>query len=82
MRCVRSNCPARWRSTSSIKQRARGLSEAQYVESALLLHIAGGECYEDVAVLADDRCLERGLRYVPPRPDALRKFLEAFHDPE
>jgi hypothetical protein len=66
----------------SVKQRARGLSEAQYVESALLLHIAGGEGYADAAVLADDRCLERGLGYTPSRPDALRKFLEAFHDPE
>ena len=65
-----------------IKQRARGLSEAQYVESALLLHIAGGECYEDAAVLAEDRCPERGLGYTPSRPDALRKFLEAFHDPQ
>jgi len=66
----------------SVKQRARGLSEAQDVESAVLLHIAGGEGYDDAAVLADDRCLERGLGYTPTRPDALRKFLEAFHDPE
>ena len=64
-----------------VKQRQRGPDEAQYVESLVLLHAVGGDCYEDMAVWADDPCLERGLGYAPPQPDATRKFLDAFHDP-
>jgi hypothetical protein len=52
----------------SIKQRDSGLDEPQYVESILLS--------------ADDPALERGLGYVPALPDAARKFVEAFHDPD
>jgi hypothetical protein len=71
-RALRSlHLPGAVEANVSVKQRARGLSEAQYVESALLLHIAGGECDEDAAALAQDRCLERGLGYAPSRLDAL-----------
>ena len=65
----------------SIKQRARGLSEAQYGESILLSLAAGGEGYSDLAVFAADPLLEKGLGYAPAQPDAARKFIEAFHDP-
>jgi len=65
----------------SIKQRDRGLTEAQYSESILLSAVAGGEGYSDLAVLAADPVLEKGLGYAPAQPDAARKFIEAFHDP-
>jgi hypothetical protein len=65
----------------AIKQRDRGLSEAQYAESILLSAVAGGEGYSDLAVLAGDPLLAKGLGYAPAQPDAARKFIEAFHDP-
>lgn len=66
----------------AIKQRARGLAEAQSTESILLSLVAGGEGYSDRAVLAADPVLEKGLGYTPAQPDAARKFIEAFHDPD
>jgi len=66
----------------AIKHRDRGLDEAQYVESILLSAVAGGEGYSDLAVLAADPVLEKGLGYAPARPDAARQFVEAFHDPD
>jgi hypothetical protein len=69
-------------SNVSIKQRDRGLSDAQYTESILLSLVAGGEGYSDLAVLAADPVLEKGLSYQPAQPDAARKFIEAFHDPD
>ena len=65
----------------SLKQRDRGLSEAPYAVSILLSAVAGGEGYSDLAVLANDPLLEKGLGYAPAQPDAARKFVEAFHDP-
>jgi hypothetical protein len=38
----------------SIKQRQRGLDEAGYVESFIMLNAAGGECLEDFAHLRQD----------------------------
>jgi hypothetical protein len=60
--------------------RRRGFSEAQMIESAVVLQTIGGDCPEDVGLLAGDRCLERGLGYRPPKVTALREFLELFHD--
>lgn len=63
-----------------IKQRERGFSEGQFIESIVLLQTLGGDCPEDVKLLAGDQCLERGLGYVPPKVRAVRNFLESFHD--
>jgi DDE family transposase len=63
-----------------LRKRQRGFSEAQIIESLVLLQVAGGECPEDVGLLADDACLERGLGYAPPKATAVREFLEKFHD--
>jgi len=60
--------------------RRRGFSEAQMIESAVLLQTIGGDCPEDIGLLAGDRCLQRGLGYRPPKVTALREFLELFHD--
>lgn len=65
-----------------LRKRNRGHSEGQMIESALLLQILGGECPEDIKLLASDSCLERGLGYCPPKATALREFLELFHDKE
>ena len=63
-----------------LRKRQRGHPEGQMIESAVLLQAAGGECPEDMSLLAGDTCLERGLGYCPPRATAMREFLELFHD--
>jgi len=65
-----------------LRKRQRGFDEAQLIESICLLQAVGGECPEDVHLLAGDGCLERGLGYQPPKVTAVREFLERFHDKE
>lgn len=63
----------------SVKQRQRGLDEASYVESFVILKAAGGECLDDFARLRQDGV--RGLiGHELPSPEAARKFLYQFHD--
>ena len=66
----------------ALRQRQRGFDESQVIESITLLQTIGGDCPEDVRLLAQDACLERGLGYRPPKATALRGFLERFHDEE
>ena len=63
-----------------LKQRARGLSEAQLVEAFLLLLVAGGECVEDFKRMREEGPLEELVGYPTPSPDAALRFLYAFHD--
>ena len=63
-----------------LKKRQRGCSDAQYIESLVLLQTAGGDCPEDMSVLAGDDCLERGLGFNLPKTGAVRAFLNRFHD--
>jgi hypothetical protein len=63
-----------------LRQRQRGFGESQMIESVTLLQSIGGDCPEDMRLLAQDPCLERGLGYRPPRATAVRGFLERFHD--
>ena len=57
-----------------VKQRQRGLDEASYVESFVILNAAGGECLDDFARLRQDAV--RGLiGHELPSPEAARKFL-------
>jgi hypothetical protein len=65
-----------------LRQRQRGFDEPQMIETITLLQTIGGDCPEDVRLLAQDPCLERGLGYSPPKATALRNFLERFHDEE
>jgi hypothetical protein len=65
-----------------LRKRQRGFSEAQFIESLTLLQAVGGECPDDMGLLTKDDCLERGLGYPPPKPTAVREFLERFHDKE
>jgi hypothetical protein len=48
----------------------------------VLLQTAGGDCPEDMSLLAGDECLERGLGFALPKTGAVRAFLNRFHDPE
>lgn len=63
-----------------VKQRERGLDEASYVESFLVLNALGGECLEDFERLREDAGLSEMLGYAPPSAEAARKFLYQFHD--
>ena len=63
-----------------LRKRQRGFAEAQLIESISLLQTVGGECPEDMHLLAGDDCLARGLGYSPPKATAVREFLERFHD--
>jgi hypothetical protein len=63
-----------------LRKRDRGFSEAQLIESVCLLQAIGGECPEDMRLLKNDECLERGLGYEFPSVTAVREFLERFHD--
>src|SRR5882672_10088944 len=63
-----------------LRQRQRGFSEAQFIESLVLLQSLGGECPVELRLLNGDACLERGLGYAPPKATAVREFLERFHD--
>ena len=65
-----------------LKERQRGCSDAEYIETAILLQTAGGDCPEDIQLLVGDACLERGLGFQIPKVSALRGFLDRFHDPE
>ena len=66
----------------NLRKRQRGFPEAQLIESLCLLQAIGGECPEDIRLLAGDECLERGLGYPLPSPTAVREFMERFHDKE
>jgi hypothetical protein len=63
-----------------LRKRQRGFDESQMIESITLLQTIGGDCPEDIRLLVQDPCLERGLGYRPPKATALRGFLERFHD--
>ena len=63
-----------------LKKRDRGCSDGQYIESIILLQTVGGDCPEDMSLLAGDDCLERGLGYAFPKTGAVRAFLNRFHD--
>ena len=65
-----------------LRKRQRGYNEGQMTESLILLQTVGGDCPEDIRLLSNDPCLERGLGYSPPKVTAVREFLELFHDEE
>jgi Transposase DDE domain group 1 len=63
-----------------LRRRQRGFTEAQMVETVVLLQALGGDCPEDIRLLTPDPCLERGLGYGAPKATAVRGFLERFDD--
>ena len=64
-----------------LKQRQRGLDEAGYVESFVVLNAAGGQCLDDFQQLRQDGVSEL-IGHDLPSPEAARKFLYQFHDEE
>jgi Transposase DDE domain group 1 len=63
-----------------LRERRRGDDEFDKVHAVVLIQAAGGECGEDVRVLARDAGLVRLVDRPLPSPDALHDFLAAFHD--
>ena len=63
-----------------LRERTRGYGEFDKLHAVVLVQAAGGECVEDVRVLARDAGLVRLVERPLPSPDALHDFLAAFHD--
>ena len=63
-----------------IRERKSGYSEAELVTAIVLLRAAGGDCLDDIRLLAADEGLCRLLGRTLPSADTLRHFLAAFHD--
>jgi Transposase DDE domain group 1 len=64
------------------KQRERGFTEAQMVQSLVALLVAGGECPDDLNRLRADAGVPTMLGHAVPAPETARKFLYAFHKDE
>jgi hypothetical protein len=63
-----------------VKVRRRGFEAAQYVESLALVHVAGGDCVEDMDRLGEDAGLSKIVGYELPSARAVGEFLDRFHD--
>ena len=72
--------PDRIAANLKLRKRQRGFSEGQMIESVVLLQCIGGDSPEDIRLISNDPCLERGLGYRPPKATAVREFLDLFHD--
>ena len=83
LRTARSlDVPGSVKRNLALKQRDRGFDEATYIESFLALNAAGGDCLDDFDCLREDRGVAAMLGHEVPSPEAARKFLYQFHDPE
>ena len=67
--------PASVREHVEVKQRERGLDEAEMVESFVVLNAMGGECFDDFLRLREDAGLGEMLGHNIPSPDAARRCL-------
>ena len=63
-----------------VRERQRGYNEFDKLHAVVLMQAAGGDCVEDIRILARDAGLVRLLGCSLPSPDALHDFLGAFHD--
>ena len=66
--------------TVQVKQRARGFTDWEAIESFVLLVGGGGECPEDLSVLRNDRAFSDLVGHEFPSPSSGRKYLYGFHD--
>ena len=64
-----------------LKERQRGMSEAEWIEMLVMLRMAGGETAADLAALKEDAGLLR-IWSLPEKasPRSVYQFLERFHD--
>lgn len=65
--------------TVKLKQRKRGLSSSEMVESFLALWAAGGERAEDFDRLRQDKALAELIGHELPAAQTARDFLDQFH---
>jgi hypothetical protein len=63
----------------AVKQRQRGLSPSQLVESLVALWVSGGDRCQDLTMLREDQALATLLGHPLPAATTMRDFLEAFH---
>lgn len=63
----------------AVKQRQRGLSPSQLVESLVALWVSGGDRCQDLTALREDQALATLLGHPLPAAPTVRDFLEAFH---
>jgi hypothetical protein len=63
-----------------VKERACVHDEVAILEALVLMLAAGGECLDDMKLLAADKGLCRLLEREMPSPETVRNFLYAFHD--
>jgi hypothetical protein len=64
-----------------VKQRKRGLSASETVESLFVLWMTGGERCDDLETLRQDGALPLLIEHEFPAPQTARDFLEAFEEP-
>lgn len=60
------------------KERDRGLSNGEMVESFMLMLAAGGECLDDFEVMRADRGLSKLVGHAFPAPSTAWEFLRSF----
>lgn len=65
-----------------LRARQSGYTEAEKIEARVLLLAAGGDCFDDIAVLQADSGRRRLLGRRLPSADTLRHCLYACHDEE
>jgi hypothetical protein len=63
----------------AVKQRQRGLSPSQLVESLIVLWASGGDRCQDLTTLREDQALATLLGYPLPAATTVRDFLDTFH---
>jgi hypothetical protein len=62
-----------------IKQRQRGLTSAQLIETLIALWVVGGDRCQDLQTLRADAALATLMGYELPAATTMRDFLEGFH---
>lgn len=81
LRAVRSlDVPGSVKRHLRLKQRERGLDDAAYVESFLVLNAVGGDCLEDFEPLRESADVTQMTGYQLPSAEGARKFLYRFHE--
>jgi hypothetical protein len=63
----------------AVKQRQRGLTPSELVESLITLWTSGGDRCQDFTALREDQALAALLGHPLPATTTVRDFLEAFH---
>jgi hypothetical protein len=63
----------------TVKQRQRGLTPAELIESLIALWASGGDRCQDLTMLREDQALAALLGHPLPAATTVRDFLEAFH---